>query len=464
MGPRRLETSTDYRPALLWLMGELGQERTSDAVAEFERRLGGLIPAEHRELTKSGYVKWENYVRWARQALVDAGLMGSGGYGVWTITEAGQKWLQDHPDGGKRELVALIRASKAGKRKQSRSGREDVQHSIRLAGETFTPSKADVLDTVRAALAGGVPPTAQRFRRWFLPVDGKRVSVKWVMSLVTGLPTDRFTTYQARNQLRKLGLEARSTDEPGAVVPPAGDAESQSAGLNREAFYQAVLERLEGRLAAGVRNRSANPRVNYLRLNHPAPRTHYELKLHKTCTDLALVFHGPEAENRARLAPFEETLSDLEAKLEQSIQVHVGGKSYSLVRLRLPPAKLDMTTAHELADTWLAFIEVTLPLLNQVVAELGLMVRGPRPNDKQLERPRAILTREIRKIRAYLNGDRTLSPSDERMCDWVQFCYTFELFAEGMALFKLVRTDAVHPWLYERTRKLARACELRNKG
>ena len=176
---------------------------------------------------------------------------------------------------------------------------ELVQHSIHLAGQTFTLSQADVLAVVRRALAGGLPPAAKRFTRWYLLVDGERLSVKWVMSLATDLPTDRFTTYQARSQLRKLGLEARSGDAP--------------------------------------------------------------------------------------------------------------------------------------------------------------VVKG-----KDLNQPKAILAQTIRNIRAYLNGDRAFSPSDEKLCDWVQFCYTFELFAEGAALFKLVRPDAVHPWLYERTRRLARACELRN--
>ncbi len=100
MKPSSLKTATDYRPALLWLMGELTQARTAEAIAEFERRLGDLIPSEHYELNSSGYIKWDSYVRWARQALVNVDLMGSGGRGIWTITSAGQVWLQEYPDGG----------------------------------------------------------------------------------------------------------------------------------------------------------------------------------------------------------------------------------------------------------------------------------------------------------------------------------------------------------------------------
>ncbi|MFW6116532.1 MAG: winged helix-turn-helix domain-containing protein [bacterium] len=364
MRPRRLETSTDYRPALLWLMGELGRARTSDAIAEFERRLGHLIPPEHREENDSGNIKWEWYVRWSRQDLVNDGRMGSGGRGIWTITEAGRKWLKNQGEGGKRAPEALVRDSTALGDGPARLDRNDAQ--------------------------------------------------------LSGYP-----------------------------------------GLSRDAFYRTILERLKGKLPGGIHNRSYNPEVNYLRLNHPAPRTYYEITLHKSVTYVGLVFYGPGDENRARLAPFQEVLPQLEAELERSVETHIGGESYSTVRLRLPPARLEVSTARQLADTWLSFIEATLPVLEQVVAEFGLLVSTSTPVGTELERPQAILAREIRKIRAYLDGDPSLSPSDQKLCSWIQFCYTFELFSEGAVLFKLVRGDAVDPWQYERTQKLARVCELR---
>jgi hypothetical protein len=57
--PRTLKTATDYRPALLWLMGQLERATTSEALAEFERLLGDLIPPAHRGETRSGKIKWE---------------------------------------------------------------------------------------------------------------------------------------------------------------------------------------------------------------------------------------------------------------------------------------------------------------------------------------------------------------------------------------------------------------------
>ena len=107
--PTELRTSASYRPALLWLMDQLGSAAASDVLKEFERRLGHIIPPSHRELASTSKVKWESHVYWSRHALVIAGLMGSGGHGVWTITEAGRAWLRDHPDGAKDALAVLVR-------------------------------------------------------------------------------------------------------------------------------------------------------------------------------------------------------------------------------------------------------------------------------------------------------------------------------------------------------------------
>lgn len=70
----------------------------------------------------------------------------------------------------------------------------------------------------------------------------------------------------------------------------------------------------------------------------------------------------------------------------------------------------------------------------------------------------AILAREIGNIRAFLQGRSDYRPSDEKLCDWVNFCYTFELYAEAHELFTLVSPNGVNPWYFERTRKLARIC------
>src|SRR5436305_803760 len=90
-----LATATDYIPALLWLVDRIGQAPTAEAVAAFEHTFGDRIPDAHRELISSGSPRWDNYIRWARQALVNAGLMDGSRRGLWAISDAGHVWLRD---------------------------------------------------------------------------------------------------------------------------------------------------------------------------------------------------------------------------------------------------------------------------------------------------------------------------------------------------------------------------------
>jgi len=244
----------DYRPALLWVMGRLERATPSQALAEFERALGDLIPSEHREQNESGNIKWEWYVRWARQNLVNAGLMESGGRGIWTITPEGQQWLAEHPDGGWDQLKAQVGAARKG-RKQDRVvfraqvEREAVDESrpehqppleFTVAGHRYRLSAQQVLEKARQAIADDIPPEAKRYKKWVADVDGQPVSVKWLFSLATGLGTRQFKTLEARRVLRRMGLEIRSMrqgapPQPSGVptIAPPGDALSQQEFLDQ---------------------------------------------------------------------------------------------------------------------------------------------------------------------------------------------------------------------------------------
>jgi restriction endonuclease Mrr len=70
-----------------------------------------------------------------------------------------------------------------------------------------------------------------------------------------------------------------------------------------------------------------------------------------------------------------------------------------------------------------------------------------------------ILDQEVETIRDYLQGRSSLQLSDEKLCDLVNFCYTFGMYVEGKELFSLISGAEVNPWYYERTKKIAKACE-----
>ena len=76
------------------------------------------------------------------------------------------------------------------------------------------------------------------------------------------------------------------------------------------------------------------------------------------------------------------------------------------------------------------------------------------------DHPRSrILDREIENIKTYLAGHNPLQPSGEKLCDWIHFCYIFEMYAEGKELFSLISENNVNSWYYERTKKIVKACD-----
>ena len=74
----------------------------------------------------------------------------------------------------------------------------------------------------------------------------------------------------------------------------------------------------------------------------------------------------------------------------------------------------------------------------------------------------AILDQQLAMIRAFLQG-RSSRPNDEVLCDWLAFCYTFELFAEAYELYQLIDPAAVNAWLYQRTKRIATVCRTRSR-
>ena len=83
-----------------------------------------------------------------------------------------------------------------------------------------------------------------------------------------------------------------------------------------------------------------------------------------------------------------------------------------------------------------------------------------KPNSENQPQIQVLFAKLI-SIRQVLNGLVTI-PSNEVLCEWVHFCYDFELYREGQLLFELVSPEQVNPWYYERTKKLARLCSMRS--
>ena len=93
---------------------------------------------------------------------------------------------------------------------------------------------------------------------------------------------------------------------------------------------------------------------------------------------------------------------------------------------------------------------------------------SPKPTNASPDAPdqtarHATLDREIAAIRNFLSG-RADRPSDEKLCDWVYFCYTFGLYSEADRLFQVVNPAHVPDWYFARTKRVAQVCAQRARG
>lgn len=80
------------------------------------------------------------------------------------------------------------------------------QGKANLKGIEVVLTPAQVLDVARQALAEGKGNPAS-YQSWYVLVGDRRVSPKWVVSLLTGLPVSDFHSSAARRMLQQLGVE-----------------------------------------------------------------------------------------------------------------------------------------------------------------------------------------------------------------------------------------------------------------
>jgi hypothetical protein len=75
-----------------------------------------------------------------------------------------------------------------------------------LRGKIITLKQEDVIDIASRGLAGqeGAPYS---YQSWYVPINGHRISPKWLVSQLMGLPVGAFHSDDARRVLQQLGLK-----------------------------------------------------------------------------------------------------------------------------------------------------------------------------------------------------------------------------------------------------------------
>lgn len=335
--------------------------------------------------------------------------------------------------------------------------------SFRIAGQRFALSKSKALRAVKKALTAGDTDGAFDFNRWYVQVDNLRLSAKWIISKATGLPRTSFTSAQARSALSRLGLQPQRVDAPTVKIP---QARAEQDELSRRDFFENVITRLRGDLPEnlrGFRHRGWE-NSNVAQVYYSQSSIHYELRLLKRGlrAEIGLHFETSQSRNLKLLDHFYPVVGDLEQSLGVAVHAEPWGKYWARVYLLQPGQPLSAAWATEIAKQWAKFISATYPTLARALEDVpGRGARPPKAGQREVERWQAIAGERVGAIRAFLDGASGHMPSDETLCSWIEFCYTFELFREGAALFERVSEEAVGEWLYKRTKKIAMACRHR---
>lgn len=245
-------TREDYTVPLLELLASLPghQAKRRTVLALFEAEYRALIPAEHRGPAPDGRRSvWGYWLDWQRRELTHAGMLDMPRRGVWRITAASLRWLQENPL--ETHLQPLRPDAPWAGRVRQKVDQEGKVVRFHIRGHDVTLSAEHVLAVAREALAAGLPPEAARYRSWSVVVDGQRISLKWLFRQATGL--ESFNTSHARDILeRRLGFECVQEEQPGPIRrrgprhPGPGDEEAVWLGVARREV-RAVRDVLAGR-------------------------------------------------------------------------------------------------------------------------------------------------------------------------------------------------------------------------
>lgn len=86
---------------------------------------------------------------------------------------------------------------------------EVIEKETVIQGVCFTATEAEIHQIVQKEIFQNGKKDSEKFQSWFVPVDGFKVSPKWLVSQLTDLPVSKFHSDQARKVLQKLGIKVQ---------------------------------------------------------------------------------------------------------------------------------------------------------------------------------------------------------------------------------------------------------------
>jgi predicted RNA-binding protein YlxR (DUF448 family) len=86
---------------------------------------------------------------------------------------------------------------------------KQLNDNIHIRGIKITLEREEVLNAARRAIKNGFEDRAC-YHSWYVLVDRHRLSPKWIIHILTGLPFGSFHTDEARRVLSQLGIKVHA--------------------------------------------------------------------------------------------------------------------------------------------------------------------------------------------------------------------------------------------------------------
>jgi len=381
-------------------------------------------------------------------------------------------------------------------------------------GMMWQINRQGLFSQVRDWIARGLPEEATRYKDWYVDVDGQRISPKWLFHLITGASYNEFDAPQARKTLAKIGILAsrvNNTQEFGSLRHFNSDHEGGDPmnTQERQLYFKKIVNLMSNEFPDILRGADIRvpKRANWFEVRFKGMTGLYSLRLRQTGIEYAYYFSSntrlaehitegvtPHLESLTQQMGYEVNVDprfnqvwgrfgfdiptpaldftyffrylsdpnyDRKAEIAEYIADNFPNLGVTPDQILLYLEKYDLSRENaECAWIFLKFIQATHQLLEDIHQNRKSKQRAPQKNLEENDPQTRICAHKIQQIQHFLMGNNT-APSDEVLCDWIHFCYEFELYKEGNMLFTLVSAEDVNPWYYERTRKIARLCSMK---
>jgi hypothetical protein len=86
--------------------------------------------------------------------------------------------------------------------------------------------------------------------------------------------------------------------------------------------------------------------------------------------------------------------------------------------------------------------------------------RNPTSAEKE-HLTKKLTDKTARQLSGYLEGTSENVPTDNELCEWIEFCYNNGLFREGSELFSRLNENKVIPDVFKKAKKVAEICKLK---